>query len=417
MRQRAVAAARGGQPLRLVPDHPRDLPRGPPRRLRPARPARHPGGHRAARDPRRQRRDAARLAVRARRCCSTTSPPTCTRATRRCSTGARRRWRSTATCCASCWAPRSCASCSMRDALGELELELQALTRERAAGSADEVHDLLRRLGDLTAEEVAARVRGADEDARRRAAGEWLEALARRPACGPRPHRGRGALDRGSRTPGATGTPWVSRLPAGVPDAFLVPPRGRAREACWPAGPGSHGPFLTDGPAARWGLPRGVVEAGLERLMASGRAAARRVPAGRRGARVVRPGGAAAAPAPLAGAPAPRDRAGGAAPPWRASCRPGRASAASVAGLDRLVGGHRPAGGAGAAGQRPGAGHPAGARPRLPAADARRAGRRRGGRLGRRRQPRAGRRTRRALSAGPAGAAAARRQRGMGRRP
>ena len=44
------------------------------------------------------------------RCSSTTSPPTCTRATRRTPSGAPRRWRSTATCCASCSARRSCAS-------------------------------------------------------------------------------------------------------------------------------------------------------------------------------------------------------------------------------------------------------------------------------------------------------------------
>ena len=42
----------------------------------------------------------------------------------------------------------------------------------------DQVHDLLRRLGDLTSAEVADRVRGRDAAARRRAAGEWLEALA-----------------------------------------------------------------------------------------------------------------------------------------------------------------------------------------------------------------------------------------------
>ena len=44
------------------------------------------------------------------RCSSTTSPPTCTRGTRRTPSGGRRRWRSTATCCASCWARRSCAN-------------------------------------------------------------------------------------------------------------------------------------------------------------------------------------------------------------------------------------------------------------------------------------------------------------------
>ena len=45
-----------------------------------------------------------------RRSCSTTWRPTCTRATRRTPSGARRRSRSTATCCASCSARRSCAT-------------------------------------------------------------------------------------------------------------------------------------------------------------------------------------------------------------------------------------------------------------------------------------------------------------------
>ena len=55
-------------------------------------------------------RDPERLAVRQRRCCSTTSRPTCTRATRPTPSGAPRRSRSTATCCASCSARRSCAT-------------------------------------------------------------------------------------------------------------------------------------------------------------------------------------------------------------------------------------------------------------------------------------------------------------------
>ena len=48
-----------------------------------------------------------------RACCSTGSPRTCTRATPRSPNGGPRRWRSTATCCATCSAPRSCASCSI----------------------------------------------------------------------------------------------------------------------------------------------------------------------------------------------------------------------------------------------------------------------------------------------------------------
>ena len=42
-------------------------------------------------------------------------------------------------------------------AISDLELDLQALTGGRRARTVDGVHDLLRRLGDLRADEVAAR--------------------------------------------------------------------------------------------------------------------------------------------------------------------------------------------------------------------------------------------------------------------
>ena len=102
--------ARGRAGLPPLPGHPRDLPRVPARRARPAGARRPPA--QAARAP-------AHAWSRSRprpprpsppRCCSTTSPPTCTRGTRRTPSGGRRRWPSTATSCASCWARRSCAS-------------------------------------------------------------------------------------------------------------------------------------------------------------------------------------------------------------------------------------------------------------------------------------------------------------------
>ena len=154
------------------------------------------------------------------------------------------------------------------DALVELELELAALTPERAAGSADGVHDLLRRMGDLTAAEVADRVRGADARGRGAAAGEWLETLAAdRRAVQVRiagEARWIAAEDAGRYRDAVGAVP-----PRGVPDSFLAPARDAlggllARYAR------HHGPFLTDGPATRWGLPRGIVEEGLERLMAAG---------------------------------------------------------------------------------------------------------------------------------------------------
>src|SRR5262249_50878031 len=144
----------------------------------------------------------------------------------------------------------------------------QALTPERAAGSVDQVHDLLRRLGDLSQDEVAARVRGADERSRARAAGEWLEALA----AGRRavPVRIGGEL-------GWTAAAAVGRYragagtvsPPGVPEAFLAPvgdPLGSLL-ARWAR---HHGPFLAPDPARRWGLPVGVVESALDVLVAAG---------------------------------------------------------------------------------------------------------------------------------------------------
>ena len=154
------------------------------------------------------------------------------------------------------------------DALTELELELQALTPERAAGSADAVHDLLRRLGDLSSAEVAARVRGKDDRAREAAAGEWLEALvANRRAVAVRiagEHRWIAAEDTGRFRDGLGVAP-----PVGVAQAFLAPAADALAGLLlrWAR---HHGPFLAGEPAARWGVPLAAVEAELERLVAGG---------------------------------------------------------------------------------------------------------------------------------------------------
>jgi ATP-dependent Lhr-like helicase len=155
-----------------------------------------------------------------------------------------------------------------RDALAELELELQALTDERAARSADAVHDLLRRLGDLTAAEVAARVRGADERSRTAAAGEWLEALAAdRRAVAVRiagEERWIAAED-AARYRDAVGV----AMPTGLAGSLIAPSRDSLGTllARWAR---HHGPFLAREPAARWGLPAGIVEERLERALADG---------------------------------------------------------------------------------------------------------------------------------------------------
>ena len=77
------------------------------------------------------------------------------------------------------------------DALADLELSLQALVEDRQATTLDQVHDLLRRLGDLSADEVEC-------PDRRRCPGR--RSVADRAGGGPprrpRPDRRRRALDR-----------------------------------------------------------------------------------------------------------------------------------------------------------------------------------------------------------------------------
>ena len=149
------------------------------------------------------------------------------------------------------------------DALADLELSLQALSDERRATTVDGLHDLLRRLGDLTTEEVGARVEGGAS-----VADAWLDEL----------RAGRRAV----RTRIAGEERWIAiedvaryrdgvgaAPPVGVPEAFLAPVSG-ALDGLLARWARVHGPFLTPEPARRWGLPAGIVEDALERLLAAG---------------------------------------------------------------------------------------------------------------------------------------------------
>ncbi len=215
------------------------------------------------------------------------------------------------------------------EALAELELELQALTEDRAAGSADGVHDLLRRLGDLTADEVAARVRGAESASRRRAAGEWTRGAARGPSRHPHAHRGRGAMGRhrgrravsGRRRRLATRRraralpgPYPRRTdnaPGALgPQPRAVPDRG-ARDPLEPAASASSsGPSKTSWP----GVSSSGVSCALGAWSANG--AIRRYS-----------GSSGAARSPGCAARSSR----WSRPRWRASCPPGRVSGAAWA--------------------------------------------------------------------------------------
>jgi ATP-dependent Lhr-like helicase len=149
------------------------------------------------------------------------------------------------------------------EALADLELSLQALTEERQADSAEHLHDLLRRVGDLSTDEVAARVAGGDE-----VAGPWLrELVASRRAVEVRiagDARWIAIEDVGRYRDGVGVSP-----PRGIPEAFLISVEG-ALDGLLARYARSHGPFLAPEPARRWGLPIGVVEDALARLVAAG---------------------------------------------------------------------------------------------------------------------------------------------------
>ena len=149
------------------------------------------------------------------------------------------------------------------EALADLELSLQALTDDRRATTADQLHDLLRRLGDLSADEIAARTEGGAV-----ASDAWLtELVASRRAV---PARVAGddrwiAIEDVARYRDGVGV----SPPTGVPDAFLAPATA-ALDGLLARYARTHGPFLTPDPARRWGLPIGVVDDALERLLEAG---------------------------------------------------------------------------------------------------------------------------------------------------
>ncbi len=149
------------------------------------------------------------------------------------------------------------------EAVSDLELELQALTDTRRARTVDGVADLLRRIGDLRADEVGARTAPeldaaaalAELERLRRAvrvriAGEerWIavEDVARyRDAAGVSPPRG-------------VAETWLEPVDAPL-DGLLVR---------WAR---THAPFTADAAAARWGLSRTSVDDRLRALAADDR--------------------------------------------------------------------------------------------------------------------------------------------------
>jgi ATP-dependent Lhr-like helicase len=145
------------------------------------------------------------------------------------------------------------------DALAELELELQRLVADRRARNADDVHDLLREVGDLRTDEVVAR-----SDASESTVISWLSELelARRiwsaPVAGER--RWVAAEDAGRLRDGLGIPP-----PGGLPAAFSEPVR-RPLIDLVSRFARTHGPFHAADVAGRLGLPVDAVELALGEL-------------------------------------------------------------------------------------------------------------------------------------------------------
>jgi ATP-dependent Lhr-like helicase len=148
------------------------------------------------------------------------------------------------------------------DVIDDVEAQLQRLHPERRATGVEGVADLLRLLGPLTADEIAARCEPGDHEA-------WAEELRRARRAVEVSFAGTSwlvAVEDVARLRDALGVP----VPQGVPDAFIDPvadPLGDlvSRFAR------THGPFSPTSVAARFGLGAAVVTDTLRRLSGHGR--------------------------------------------------------------------------------------------------------------------------------------------------
>ncbi len=147
-------------------------------------------------------------------------------------------------------------------AIEEVELDLQCLVPARKARNADQLHDLLRRLGDLDRPELLARVTDPV------ALDGWLSALqASRRAC---PVRIAGQerwipMEDAGRYRDGLGV----AVPPGAPQVFLRPSPD-ALDGLLSRYARTHGPFVASAPASRWGVPESMVREALQELDAAG---------------------------------------------------------------------------------------------------------------------------------------------------
>ncbi len=192
-------------------------------------------------------------------------------------------------------------------ALAQLELELQRLAEDRRVRDADDLHDALRTLGDLSTDEAAAR------SLQSATVLDWLASLESTRRAIPIRVAGEdrwAAIEDASRFRDALGVALPVGLPASLLEAVEDPVGdlvGRFAR--------THGPFTADEPARRLGLGVAVVEDVLARLEAAGRVVRGGFrPRGHR-PRMGRRRGPAAAPAAV---PGRASQGGRARPPGRA---------------------------------------------------------------------------------------------------
>ena len=144
--------------------------------------------------------------------------------------------------------------------LDELEAELQHLPSDRHARDTDGLHDLLRRLGDLSSSELADRC--AEEPS------AWIDTLAAQLRAVPvqiAEERRWIATEDAALYRDALGC----LLPPGLPDSFLTPSEAPL-EHLLRRYANTHGPFLSPEPAARMGLHSAQVEPALRLLESRG---------------------------------------------------------------------------------------------------------------------------------------------------
>ena len=149
--------------------------------------------------------------------------------------------------------------------LADVELDVQHLSDGRRARTADELHDVLRRVGDLSASEIELRCEPSGDQS---AADLWAALVAERRAIeiSVAGEQRWAAAEDGARYRDALGC----ALPIGLPQAF-TDPVPRPLEELVARYARTHGPFVDRDVAARFGLPESRVAGALAALELDGR--------------------------------------------------------------------------------------------------------------------------------------------------